>query len=145
MKSALSFPSSFELRCSVTNVTRPNFLLTFPRPSSFSLLLINGSHPSLPLLCPYFLLLFTPPNPFFSPSISSHPFFPTSPHFTPPHVTSRHRISGTIEEGSQLNFIYRGFVRLLNNVHLSESSYLPFSVTRMSIEQVRRTVCCSAV
>ena len=47
------------------------------------------------------------------------------------------RPSGTIEEPSQLNFIYRGFVRLLNNVHLSESSYLPFSVTRMAIEQVR--------
>lgn len=34
-----------------------------------------------------------------------------------------------------MNFIYRGFVRLLNNVHLSESSYLPFSITRMAIEQ----------
>ena len=48
---------------------------------------------------------------------------------------------GTIEDSSQLNFIYRGFVRLLNNVHLSESSYLPFSVTRMSIEQVTLLQC----
>ena len=47
-----------------------------------------------------------------------------------------HKSLGTIEDSSQLNFIYRGFVRLLNNVHLSESSYLPFSVARMSVEQV---------
>ena len=40
-----------------------------------------------------------------------------------------------IEDTAHLNFIYRGFVRLLNNVHQSESSYLPFSITRISIEQ----------
>eukprot|EP01039_Chlorochromonas_danica_P009253 gene9253-10216_t len=42
---------------------------------------------------------------------------------------------GQIEAPDQLNFIYRGFVRLLNNVHEAEASYLPHSVTRITIEQ----------
>jgi hypothetical protein len=42
---------------------------------------------------------------------------------------------GTVESPDQLHFIYRGFVRLLNNVHQCESAYLPYSVTRISIEQ----------
>ena len=63
-----------------------------------------------------------------------HTHTPCHPHSPPSTPLSP---AGTIEEPSQLNFIYRGFVRLLNNVHLSESSYLPFSVTRMAIEQVR--------
>lgn len=46
------------------------------------------------------------------------------------------RILSTIEAPDQLNFIFRGFVRLLNNVHQSENSYLPYSVGRISIEQV---------
>eukprot|EP01035_Chromulina_nebulosa_P018871 gene18871-24658_t len=45
------------------------------------------------------------------------------------------RILGSIEQPDQLNFVFRGFSRLLNNVHQSESSYLPYSVTRISIEQ----------
>jgi hypothetical protein len=46
------------------------------------------------------------------------------------------RILGSIEDPGMLNFIFRGFVRLLNNVHQSESTYLPYSITRVSIEQV---------
>lgn len=46
------------------------------------------------------------------------------------------RIMSTIESPDQLNFIFRGFVRLLNNVHESENSYLPYSVGKISIEQV---------
>jgi len=45
------------------------------------------------------------------------------------------KIMGTIESPDQLNFIFRGFVRLLNNSHQSESSYLPYSITRVTIEQ----------
>lgn len=45
------------------------------------------------------------------------------------------KIMGTIEAPDQLNFIFRGFVRLLNNAHQSESSYLPYSITRVTIEQ----------
>jgi hypothetical protein len=47
----------------------------------------------------------------------------------------RKLLSG-VDSPDQLNFIFRGFSRLLNNVHQSESSYLPYSVTRISIEQV---------
>lgn len=36
---------------------------------------------------------------------------------------------------AQLNFIYKGFVRLLNNAHQSVSSYLPYSVPRINAEQ----------
>ena len=46
------------------------------------------------------------------------------------------RILSTIESPDQLLFIFRGFSRLLNNVHESESSYLPYSVGKISIEQV---------
>ena len=46
------------------------------------------------------------------------------------------KILSSINAPDQLNFIFRGFIRLLNNVHQSESSYLPFSVTRIGIEQV---------
>lgn len=42
---------------------------------------------------------------------------------------------GSVEAPDQLNFIYRGFVRLLNNVHQAESTYLPYSITRVGIEQ----------
>lgn len=42
---------------------------------------------------------------------------------------------GSIDAPDQLNFIYRGFVRLLNNCHQAESAYLPFSITRVGIEQ----------
>jgi hypothetical protein len=42
---------------------------------------------------------------------------------------------GSVEAPDQLNFIYRGFVRLLNNVHQAESTYLPYSITRIGIEQ----------
>jgi hypothetical protein len=78
-----------------------------------------------------------------SPTLPMLSFLPVilyrSPALSSPDLPSPHLYLlylGTIEDSSQLNFIYRGFVRLLNNVHLSESSYLPFSVTRMSIEQV---------
>lgn len=45
------------------------------------------------------------------------------------------RFLGSIESPDQLNFLYRGFVRLLNNAHEVESAYLPYSVTRVEIEQ----------
>jgi hypothetical protein len=45
------------------------------------------------------------------------------------------RLLGTVEAPDQLNFIYRGFVRLLNNAHEAESTYLPYSITRVGIEQ----------
>ena len=45
------------------------------------------------------------------------------------------RLLFTIDDHSSLNFMFRGFSRLLNNVHESESSYLPYSVTRIETEQ----------
>ena len=45
------------------------------------------------------------------------------------------RLLGQVEAPDQLNFVYKGFVRLLNNVHQSESTYLPYSITRIGIEQ----------
>mmetsp|Transcript_33988 Transcript_33988/g.34636 ORF Transcript_33988/g.34636 Transcript_33988/m.34636 type:complete len:901 (-) Transcript_33988:376-3078(-) len=45
------------------------------------------------------------------------------------------RLMSSIHASDQLNFIYRGFVRLLNNLHESESTYLPYSITRVEIEQ----------
>lgn len=45
------------------------------------------------------------------------------------------RFMGAIESPDQLNFLYRGFVRLLNNTHEVENAYLPYSVTRVEIEQ----------
>ena len=45
------------------------------------------------------------------------------------------RILSSIDKVDQLNFIYKGFVRLLNNVHQAESTYLPYSITRIGIEQ----------
>lgn len=45
------------------------------------------------------------------------------------------RFLGAIEAPDQLNFLYRGFVRLLNNAHEVENAYLPYSVTRIEIEQ----------
>ena len=94
------------------------------------------------LSCPYLILhsifLFV----FFALLSAQYPFyFELHEDYPYPFLTSLNIILfqqsvGTIEDSSQLNFIYRGFVRLLNNVHLSESSYLPFSVARMSVEQV---------
>lgn len=45
------------------------------------------------------------------------------------------RLLGGVEAPDQLNFIFKGFVRLLNNVHQAESTYLPYSITRIGIEQ----------
>lgn len=45
------------------------------------------------------------------------------------------RFLGSIESHDQLNFLYRGFVRLLNNAHEVENAYLPYSVARVEIEQ----------
>ena len=64
--------------------------------------------------------------------LSFHPYH--SPTLTTGFNVFRRYLS-KIEDTAHLNFIYRGFVRLLNNVHQSESSYLPFSITRISIEQ----------
>lgn len=46
------------------------------------------------------------------------------------------KLLSSIDAPDQLNFIFRGFSRLLNNAHKSESSYLPYSVTRIGVEQV---------
>jgi hypothetical protein len=45
------------------------------------------------------------------------------------------RALGSIEDPAQLNFIFRGFVRLLNNIPQSDRSYLPFSHNRVTCEQ----------
>jgi hypothetical protein len=45
------------------------------------------------------------------------------------------RILGEISAPDQLNFLYRGFVRLLNNAHQADNTYLPYSTTRIGIEQ----------
>ena len=40
-----------------------------------------------------------------------------------------------IDSLSEFNFLYRGFVRLLSNVHQSDGGYLPYSVTKIAVEQ----------
>lgn len=45
------------------------------------------------------------------------------------------RILSNIEDPDQLNFIFQGFVRLFNNAHQAASTYLPYSITRVGIEQ----------
>ena len=55
------------------------------------------------------------------------------------------RLMASIVDPDHLNFIYRGFVRLLNNVHQSQSTYLPYSITRIEIEQVSYHYVCSTV
>jgi hypothetical protein len=45
------------------------------------------------------------------------------------------KIMMSIEAPDQLHFIFRGFSRLLNNVLESEATYLPNSITKISIEQ----------
>lgn len=49
-----------------------------------------------------------------------------------------------ISNNHQLHFIFRGFSRLLNNVHLSQSTYLPYSVPAINVEQVMMwtLLCC---
>jgi hypothetical protein len=56
------------------------------------------------------------------------------------------RLLHSISSVDQLNFIYRGFVRLLNNVHEVASSIFPYSVERVRIEEVRCSdshTCCT--
>ena len=50
------------------------------------------------------------------------------------------RLLGNIESSDHLNFMFRGFSRLLNNVHQSQCTYLPYSVTKIEIEQVLLTI-----
>lgn len=45
------------------------------------------------------------------------------------------KILGTIEDPAQLHFMFRGFVRLLNNIPRSDASYVPFSASRVTVEQ----------
>ena len=45
------------------------------------------------------------------------------------------RMLRDIDDPTQLNFIFRGFSRLLNNVHLSQTTFLPNSITKISIDQ----------
>ena len=46
------------------------------------------------------------------------------------------KLLGSIDAPDQLNFMFRGFSRLLNNIHQSQTTYLPYSVTKIDIEQV---------
>jgi hypothetical protein len=46
------------------------------------------------------------------------------------------KMLGSIDSNDHLNFMFRGFSRLLNNVHQSQCTYLPYSVTKIEIEQV---------
>lgn len=46
------------------------------------------------------------------------------------------KLLSNVEAPDQLNFMFRGFSRLLNNVHQSQTTYLPYSVTKIDIEQV---------
>lgn len=45
------------------------------------------------------------------------------------------RFLGAIDQPDQLNFVYTGIVRLLNNVYQAQSTYLPYSITQVGIEQ----------
>ena len=45
------------------------------------------------------------------------------------------RVLNSIDDPAQLNFIFSGFARLLNNIPQSERSYLPFSHSRVTAEQ----------
>lgn len=45
------------------------------------------------------------------------------------------KILGSIEDPAQLQFMFRGFVRLLNNIPQSDASYVPFSASRVTVEQ----------
>jgi hypothetical protein len=45
------------------------------------------------------------------------------------------RFLATIDSPSHLNFLFQGFVRLLNNTHQAESTYLPYSISRLTTEQ----------
>lgn len=45
------------------------------------------------------------------------------------------RMLRDIEDTKQLNFIFRGFSRLLNNVYKAQTTILPYAATKISIEQ----------
>jgi len=40
-----------------------------------------------------------------------------------------------LDDPGQLNFVFRGFSRLLNNVHRAQTTFLPYGATQISIEQ----------
>jgi hypothetical protein len=44
-------------------------------------------------------------------------------------------VLGSIEDPDQLHFMFRGFVRLLTNIPQSDASYIPFSTSRVTVEQ----------
>ncbi len=46
------------------------------------------------------------------------------------------KLLNSIEDESQLNFIFRGFSRLLNNVHVSQSTILPYAIAPIDIDEV---------
>lgn len=52
------------------------------------------------------------------------------------------KLLGSIDSHDHLNFMFRGFSRLLNNVYQSECTYLPYSITKIEIEQVSVNVQC---
>ena len=45
------------------------------------------------------------------------------------------RLLSSIESPDELNFLFKGFSRLLNNVHQAQCTYLPYSVTKIDVEQ----------
>jgi len=79
-------------------------------------------------------------NPLLPPGASPDPAQHQLPYVLPNDVDSQgfnvyRKILGSIEAPDQLNFIFRGFLRLLKNIPQAESSYLPYSITRVTIEQ----------
>lgn len=45
------------------------------------------------------------------------------------------RLLSNIESVDELNFLFKGFSRLLNNVHQAQCTYLPYSITKIDVEQ----------
>jgi hypothetical protein len=52
------------------------------------------------------------------------------------------KLLSSIETESDMNFIFRGFSRLLNNVHQSQSTFLPYSIQSVDIEEVFHGLFC---
>ena len=46
------------------------------------------------------------------------------------------QLLSSIDSNDSMNFLFAGFVRLLNNSYQSDSSYLPYSITKVAAEQV---------
>ena len=80
------------------------------------------------------------PNPNPNPHIGSKQQQQSLPAVAPSDVQNSgfnvfRKLLGGISEPDHLHFMFTGFARLLNSIPQSESSYLPFSVPRITIEQ----------